>query len=448
MICKPIIPDYEVNILDFGAVADGKTLATGEIANAIDACAGHGGGRVVIPSGLWLTGPILLKSNIELHLCAGAVVVFTPEYDQYPLRRVSLNGVRYVLVTAPIYGEDLENIAITGKGVFDGSGDHWRPVKQYKVTKRQWTTLVNSGGIVDETNKIWWPHKSALEGQKKLAELIARDAPLDEYGTVRIFMRPRLLSLINSKRIMIDGPTFQNSPMWNLHPLLCQDILIRNISIRNLWYSQNGDGLDLESCKNVVVEDSIFDVGDDAICLKSGRDEIGRKIGVPTENIIVRNCKVYHGHGGFVVGSEMSGGVHNAKITNCQFMGTDVGLRFKSRRGRGGIVEDIIIENIDMIDVKGPAIMFDLFYGGNSTESKSVSVKTPEFKNISFKNICCRGADIGIYLRGLPEMPLKNLKFEQVAITADQGTFIEHSVDHIFADVMIEDEEGKVLFNS
>lgn len=446
---EPVFADNILNICDFGAISDGKTLNTDAINKAINECARIGGGQVIIPKGLWLTGPIILQSNINLHLEAGALVVFTPDHQQYPIRSVDLNGVKNVIVTAPIFGEKLENIAITGTGIFDGFGHFWRPVKKFKMTEKQWVRLIDSGGVLNESKTIWWPNKDALNSQRRLEDLIAVDAPLKDYDEVRTYLRPRLLQFINCRSIMLDGPTFQNSPMWNIHPLLCEDIIIRNIFVRNPWYSQNGDGLDLESCRNVLVENSIFDVGDDAICLKSGKDEMGRKIGVPTEQVLIRDCTVYHGHGGFVIGSEMSGGVRNVTVKNCQFIGTDVGLRFKSTRGRGGIVEDISVEQIDMINIEGAAIILDLYYetGIDNEQIPKVSIETPQFKNVSFDQITCRGADIGIFLRGLPEMPLENLEFNNVMITANNGVSIVNSENHQFNQVTITDVDGNILFN-
>jgi polygalacturonase len=214
-----------------------------------------------------------------------------------------------------------------------------------------------------------------------------------------------MVKIENSKRVMFDGPVFQNSPAWGIHPLMVEDLTVRNITVRNPWYSQNGDGIDVESCKNVIVENSNFDVGDDAICIKSGKDEDGRKRGIPCENLIIRNNIVYHGHGGVTVGSEMSGGVRNMHVSNCTFMGTDVGLRFKSNRGRGGVVENIFISGIRMTNIPTHAISFDLFYGGQSVfemleaeikdnlaNAEPVTEETPQFKNISIKNITVKGA--------------------------------------------------------
>lgn len=449
-IVEPIFPEHTVDITDFGAVPGGKALNTEAINAAIAACAGQGGGRVVIPRGLWLTGPIVLQSNVNLHLERGALVLFTPEYDQYPVRKVNLRGIEQVMVTPPLFGEGLENIAITGNGVFDGSGHHWRPVKRMKMTEGQWRRLVESGGVVDADGRIWWPNAAALNGAAAYRQLAEANAPLEDYETVRVFLRPRLMNLINCRNILINGPVFQNSPMWNLHPLLCENVIIRNITVRNPWYAQNGDGLDLESCRSVIVENSIFDVGDDAICLKSGKDETGRKIGVPTENVLVRDCTVYHGHGGFVVGSEMSGGVRNVTVTRCEFIGTDVGLRFKTTRGRGGVVEKIDIDQINMINIDGPAIIFDMYYDAapKGEEAVLVTEGTPEFRDVTIRNVVCRGAGTGIFLRGLPEMPLRRLKFNNIQITANKGVFISACEDPVFHDVLVENEQGQVLFKS
>jgi polygalacturonase len=213
-----------------------------------------------------------------------------------------------------------------------------------------------------------------------------------------------------------------------------EDLTVRNITVRNPWYSQNGDGIDIESCKNVIVENCNFDVGDDAICIKSGKDEDGRQRGVPCENLVIRNNIVYHGHGGVTVGSEMSGGVRNMHVSNCTFMGTDVGLRFKSNRGRGGVVENIYISDIRMIDIPTHAISFDLYYGGQSVSEmlesgnmnrmakpEPVSVETPQFKNISIRDIVVNGALQAVFLQGLPEMNLENIKLSNLIIEADNG---------------------------
>jgi DNA sulfur modification protein DndE len=233
--------------------------------------------------------------------------------------------------------------------------------------------------------------------------------------------------------VLIEGVTFQNSPAWCLHPLLSQHLTFRGITVRNPWNAQNGDGLDLESCRYVIVENSTFDVGDDAICIKSGRDEEGRKRGVPTEDVIVRNCTVFHGHGGFVVGSEMSGGARNIFVYDCNFLGTDIGLRFKTTRGRGGVVEKIYIRNIRMNNIGGAAILFDMYYmakdpltmfaGADNPEIEfqPVTEATPRFKDIHINNVVCKGAETAIFVRGLPEMNITGITLENISMQTKKG---------------------------
>jgi polygalacturonase len=434
---EPRIPNNRVTITAYGAVGDGLTKNTQAFEKAIAAAAAQGGGTVVIPRGLWLTGPIVLRSNINLHAEAGSMIIFSKDFNDYPLVKTSFEGLNTVRCQSPISGKDLENVAITGPGTFDGSGEAWRPVKKSKMTEAQWKTLVASGGVLSDDAKTWYPSENSKKGDTKdNFNVPIHFTRMEQFEAVRDFMRPVMVSLIGCKKVLLDGPTFQNSPAWNLHPLLCEDVTLRNLNVRNPWYSQNGDGLDLESCKNALVYNNTFDVGDDAICFKSGKDKDGRDRGIPTENVIVKNNVVYHGHGGFVVGSEMSGGVRNVHVSNCTFMGTDIGLRFKSTRGRGGRVENIWISNIDMINIPTQAISFNLFYGGNSpvldegqsagTEARKenlvpVTAETPSFRNIYMKNITVAGADEALALQGLPEMNLQNVKLENAVLKARKG---------------------------
>lgn len=327
------------NITKFGAVADGQTLNTEAFRKAIDACSQQGG-VVLVPRGLWLTGPIQLKSNVNLHVQRGALVQFSNKLSDYKLIKTNWEGEDAVRNQSPISGYDLVNIAITGEGTFDGAGDAWRMVKKEKLSEGQWQKLVKSGGFLDEKGTTWYPTASSLKGSlsPKIWVIPAgqTDVDFNRYTEVKDFLRPNMLSLQRCKQILLEGFTIQNSPAWTIHPLLCDNITLRNVTAKNPWYGQNTDALDLESCRNGLVEGCTFDVGDDGICIKSGRDEQGRKRGVPTENFIIRDTKVYHAHGGFVIGSEMSGGARNIYVTNCTFMGTDVGLRFKTARGRGG----------------------------------------------------------------------------------------------------------------
>ncbi|GAB3985869.1 glycoside hydrolase family 28 protein [Spirosoma daeguense] len=421
-----------MNIQKFGAVADGLTLNTSAINKAIEQCNRAGGGVVLIPRGLWLTGPVTLKSNVNLHLAEGALLQFSDQRSIYPLVNTNWEGEDAVRNQAPISGTDLDNIAITGKGILDGAGDVWRMVKRSKMTDDQWKKLVASGGVVNDKKDQWYPSEQSFKGANMAVKKAGQ--PMSYYEDIKDFLRPNMLSLVRCKKVLLEGITFQNSPAWCLHPLLCEHITLRKVTAKNPWYAQNGDGLDLESCRNGLVEDCTFDVGDDGICIKSGRDEQGRKRGIPTENIIVRNCRVYHAHGGFVIGSEMSGGVRNLYVSNCQFMGTDVGLRFKTARGRGGVVENIFVDGIDMTNIAGEAILFDMYYAakdpvpqhGESNElpvipAQPLTEGTPQFKSFQIRNVTCKGAETGILIRGLPEMAVKDILIENAVLQSHKG---------------------------
>jgi polygalacturonase len=437
VVSEPGFPDYTVSITGFGAVNDGQTLNTKAINDAINDVNKKGGGKIIIPRGLWLTGPIILKSNINLYIEDGALVIFSSDKDLYPLIETSFEGNNTYRCISPIYGKDLENIAITGGGIFDGTGQVWRPVKKEKTTESQWKRLIKSGGVTSNDDKIWYPSKSYQEGQSMSENNVPTQlTKMEDLVRIKDFLRPVMVSLVNCKRILIDGPVFQNSPAWCLHPLMCEDLTIRNVTVKNPWFSQNGDGLDIESCKNTLVYNSSFDVGDDAICIKSGRDEDGRKRARPTENLVIKNCLVYHGHGGVTIGSEMSGGVKNVSVSACTFLGTDVGIRFKSNRGRGGVVENIYFSDINMINIPTQVISFNMYYKGMSVsemladgtnvetttgEPPRVTEETPHFKNISIKNITCKGAFQAVYLEGLPELNLEHITLENIDIEADNG---------------------------
>ena len=441
---QPVFPDYTRSITEFGAIADGITLNTEAFAKAIDAVAQQGGGTVTVPAGLWLTGPIVLKSNINLHLEENALVLFTADHTQYPIIKTSFEGLETRRCQSPVSANGAENIAITGKGVMDGNGDTWRPVKKGKMTSSQWKKLVASGGVLNEKGDVWYPSEGSIKGANACKEFNVPEGieTEEEWNSIRDWLRPVLLSFIKCKKVLLEGVTFKNSPSWCLHPLegvtfknspswclhplSCEDLTIYNISVSNPWYSQNGDALDIESCNRVLVLDSSFDAGDDGICIKSGKDESGRLRGEPCQNVIIRNNVVLHGHGGFVVGSEMSGGVKNIYVDNCTFLGTDVGLRFKSTRGRGGVVENIHINNINMINIPNEALIFDLFYGGNAPGEGDapgapkeeavppVTEETPAFempiKNIFLENVTISDAKDGVTLNRAENATLKNVK--------------------------------------
>lgn len=458
---QPSFPAREVNITQFGAKGDGKTLNTEAINKAIQTVNQQGGGKVIIPNGIWLTGPIELLSNVNLYTEENALVLFTDDFNAYPIIETSFEGLETRRCQSPIYARNAENIAITGLGTFDGAGDSWRPVKKGKMTASQWNKLIKQGGVVD--NDIWYPTEGSLKGAKACKnfnnpEGIETD---EEWNEIRPWLRPVLLSIVKSKKVLLEGVTFKNSPSWCLHPLSCEHITINQVKVFNPWYSQNGDALDLESCNNALIINNIFDAGDDAICIKSGKDEDGRKRGEPCQNVIVKNNKVLHGHGGFVVGSEMSGGVKNIYVSDCTFLGTDVGLRFKSTRGRGGVVEGIYINNIHMIDIPHEPLLFDLFYGGKGAGEETeeelagrmkanippVTEETPAFRNIHISNVVCNGSGRAIFFNGLPEMPIENVTVRNVVINdATQGIVISQAKNVTLENVSVETqgEELKV----
>ncbi len=434
----PIFKKDTLNIKSFGAKPDGLTLNTKSINDAIIASNKNGGGVVLIESGLWLSGPIELKSNVNLHLKEGALLLFTADKSQYKLVEANWEGQKAIRNQPPISGTNLQNIAITGQGIIDGNGDVWRAVKKDKLTDSQWKKRIQSGGVLSEDKKLWMPSESYAKGnQTEHASSVMPGKTMADFEGMKDFYRPNLLVLTNCKTILLEGVTFQNSPAWCLHPLICEDLTLKNLTVKNPWYAHNGDGVDVESCKNVLIENSIFDVGDDGICIKSGRDEDGRKRGIPTENVIVRNNVVHHAHGGFVIGSEMSGGAKNIYVYNNSFIGTDIGLRFKTTRGRGGVVENIYISNINMIDIPGEAILFDMYYAakdpillaGEKREAPKtvllpVTEETPQFKNFFIKNIFVNGAEKALFIRGLPEMNIKNINLENLVIQAKKGVEI------------------------
>lgn len=428
-------------VTQFGAKADGLTLNTKSIQAAIDACYKKGGGTVLVPAGLWITGPLVLRSNVNLHLAQNAWLQFTRDHDAYALVEGNWEGLPAVRNQSPISATNAENIAITGKGIIDGNGDSWRAVKKDKLTETQWKNLVASGGLLGEDGKTWYPSQQYVNGTKTKEPGVLKDGKTAaDFADIKDFLRPNLLVLTNCRRVLLEDVTFQNSPAWCLHPLLCEDLTVRNVTAKNPWYAQNGDGIDIESCRNVLLEGSVFDVGDDGICIKSGRDEEGRKRNRPTENLTVRNCTVYHAHGGFVIGSEMSGGARNLKVTDCNFIGTDIGLRFKTTRGRGGVVEKIDIRNINMKDIAGEAILFDMYYMAKDpvplagekrelpkVEFKPVDETTPVFRDFFISNVTCNGAAKAIFVRGLPEMNVQNIRMENMLLQAAKGVDIQEA---------------------
>ena len=445
-VVYPSIPERSADISDFGAKGDGQTLCTDAFAQAIRQLSDKGGGRVIVPAGIWRTGPITLESNIELNIHKNAVVVFDPDQSLYPIIDTNFEGLDVRRCLSPINADGAHDIAITGEGVIDGSGEAWREVKRRKVSDDQWKRITARGGFIPEDGKAWYPDEGYYKARLTAGSLNFPDPSLDEQE-IKTFLRPVMVSLRNCERVLLQGCTFQNSPCWNIHPLYCKNLIIKNINVRNPHYSANGDGIDIDACENVILSDSTFDVGDDAICIKSGKDEDGRRHGRACRNLIITGCTVYHGHGGFVVGSEMSGGVENILVRDCRFLGTDVGLRFKSTRGRGGLVRNIWCERIYMKDIVTYGVIFNLYYAGVAATEMSngafqpyippVDETTPEFKDCHFSEIVCSGAGQAIYINGLPEMPVKNIDFSSCTFSAAKSAEVNYAENVTFSDVTV-----------
>jgi DNA sulfur modification protein DndE len=446
-------PDRAVSIADFGAVADGQTMNTKAFTDAIQSCAKAGGGRVNVPAGIWLTGPIRFESNINLHLETGALILFSRNRDDFPLIPVPAPNSKNYACAYPIYGYNVENVAITGDGIIDGSGEQWRPMKRNKYTDGQWNDKMKSGGVVSPDGQMWWPSAQAMNGEEYLKSLRKEKKSLvkEDFAGAKDFLRPNMVVFHSCKKILLDGPTFRNSPKFCINPVQCEHVVIRNIKIQNDWNAQNGDGLDIGSSHTVLVYKCTVDAGDDAICLKPGIVDKGRNWTTACENIIVADCIVYHGHGGFVIGSETYGGTRNISVRNCLFVGTDVGLRFKSSRSRGGLTENVYIDGIRMKNIAGSAIQFDSYYEddkparGEIRTSAPITDRTPLFQKFSIKNIVCNGAAQAISVQGLPEQFIRDIDLTNITISARTGVTCLDAEKLQFTNVKILSEQGPVF---
>ena len=440
----PFFQDKTFNIKDFGAVGDGHTMNTEAFKKAIEACSEAGGGTVLVPPGLWITGPIELKSNVDFHVERGALILASPDHNDYPIIKRPEGGYA---VAPLIYGFNLENIAVTGSGLLDGNGTTWRPLKRSKVNESLWKKFVKSGGVTNSDNSIWYPSKAARDGMKEFAELrkSKKEITMEDLLPFRDAMRPRLVLLINCRKMLINNITLENSPTFALNPIFCEDLVIRNIKVNNEYWAQNGDAIDIGMSKNVLVYNCTITAGDDGICMKSGNSKNSDEPAL--QNIVITGCVVYHAHGGFVTGSETNGGMHNIFVSNCDFVGTDIGLRFKSSRNRGGLVDNIFIKNIYMKDIVNEAILFNTYYENSSKDVKAVPVndKTPIFKNIFIDSIYCDGAKLAVSADGLPEMPIQDIKISNSYFSGNQGFESKYAKGFTLNNVEIIPESGPVF---
>lgn len=409
-------------ITDFGAGSDNK-LNTDAIQTAIDTAFNKGGGKVIVPTGEFLTGAIFLKDNIELYLSPGAVLKFSDQQEDYPVVTSRWEGVMREVYASCLYAENAKNISVTGFGTMDGNGLKW------------WHIFRN------EREKLSYP-------------------------------RPKLISFDNCSNITIKDVTLMNSPSWTVNPIRCQNITIDNLSIYNPANSPNTDGIDPESCKNVRISNCHIDVGDDCIAIKAGTEDTSEHISC--ENITITNCTMIHGHGGVVLGSEMSGDIRNVTISNCVFQDTDRGIRLKSRRGRGGVVEDIRVNNIVMEGVICPFILNLYYFCGPKGKDKYVwdknpypiTEETPMFRRIHFSQITARNVHASAgFIYGLAEQYVSEITFSDIAISMaenaipgkpammagiedmkSRGFYIGFAKDILFNQVIVENHEGPAFY--
>jgi polygalacturonase len=406
-IVPPTFPDRDFDITKFGAVRDGADC-TEAIRRSIEACSGAGGGRVVVPAGRFVTGAVHLRSNVNLHLSREATLAFSRDPRHYlPAVLTRFEGTELMNYSPFIYAFDQTNVAITGEGTLDGQAN----------------------------NEYWWPWKGSAEygwkkgapnynaSRQRLLEMGERNVPVAQrvFGEGDYF-RPQFIQPYRCRNVLIEGVRIVNSPMWELHPVLCHNVTIRGVTI--VSHGPNNDGCDPESCRDVLIDHCVFDTGDDCIAIKSGRNGDGRRLNVPSENIIVRGCEMRDGHGGVTVGSEISGGCWNVFAYDCHMDSPrlDRALRLKNNAMRGGVLHDIYMRNVTVGQVSDSVLSIDFYY-----EEGDKGPFTPVARDIEVRNVTSRKSPYGVYLRGFANAPIENVRvldchFENVA----KGNVIEN----------------------
>ena len=409
-------PATSVNIAQFGAVPDGKTECTEAFEAAIKELSSKGGGHVIVPRGVWKTGPIVLKSNIDLHLAKGATILFSENKELYVQKNDPRDGSKKC--NALIRASKCENIGITGKGVIDGQGFIWRPIKEKKLKKggagEFWDEALALGGTIkpdDKTYSLWYPFN--LNPELGIPNIAATPEIQEK-------MRPHLVNITDSKNVVIEGVTLRNSPKFHLVPTRVQNLIVENVTIDCPWWAQNGDAMDPGNVQVALIAGCHVSAGDDGICMKGGVGTKGVEAG-PQRDFLICNDTVYRAHGGFVIGSEFSGGMQRLIVKDCMFDGTDIGCRFKSAPGRGGWCEDIYCYNITMKNIREAAFLFQSGYadrsagGRGATDSDDKSKFYPEWSNFTFRNITCVNAKKAVDIEGLKGLPVHDLLFDGVS---------------------------------
>lgn len=408
-----------------GADSKGMISCTRLINQTIEKAFSEGGGILYFPAGIYLTATIHMKSNITLHLESGAILRFSDHFEDYlPFVTVRWEGTVMNTLSPLIYAKGADNLTITGRGTFDGNGFKW-----WTWEKETRELIKANGGKLPSLNKLqrmWMEANDNLEISDCYKPALER----------RMF-RPPFIQFYECTNVLIEKVKIVNSPFWTINPAFCDNVTVHGVTINNPSKDPKGpntDGINPSSCRNVRISDCLISVGDDCITIKSGRDADGRKYGKACENITITNCVMLSGHGGVVIGSEMSGGVRRITISNCVFDGTNSGIRLKSSRGRGGTVEELRIDNIVMKNIQRNAFIFDLFYDKTS-KVEPVSERTPVFRNIHLSNITGSSIKQIDYIKGLEEMPVQNLTFSNINIKAEIGFIIDFAQDIRFDNV-------------
>ena len=392
----PTIPSNQVSILECGGVGDGMTLNTEAFAKAISKLNKMGGGHLNVPAGIYLTGLISLKDNIDLHLEKNAIIVFSEDKNDH-IKTNPATGLKEKRASNAITASKRTNISITGEGTIDGNGEWWRAVKRGKVSDVEWKQYQDMGGTVSAKGDLWYPFN--LKNEPNVASTMEEQ---ENY-------RNHMIRFTDCTNVLVKGVTLLNAPRFHFIPTRCKNVIIDGITVKCPWNAQNGDAIDISSCKDVLIVNNVIDAGDDGICMKGGAGDSGVKAG-PCENINIQDNTVYHAHGGFVIGSEFSGGMKNIVVRNNTFQGTDAGLRFKSAIKRGGKTENIFIDHIYMTDIAGDAITFETTYWDNHVGAKAPKAEekkmeyVPNFQDIHISNVYVRGCKNGIVAHGAEGM--------------------------------------------
>jgi polygalacturonase len=387
-------PTVTFDVTAYGATGDGDGRDTEALQAALDACA-ESGGTVTVPPGEYLTGPLRVGDETTLDLRAGATLSFVRDHEAFPAMESRWEGWDKTGFHPCLLVDEAENVEITGRGTVDGQGEYW------------WGFY----GVDDAD----LPESLA----DRLAEFDERNDRADDVSSFTL--RPPLFQVYRSENVSVSGVTFRNSPFWNTHVLYSKNVTISDVNIENPHDAPNGDGIDIDSSRFVRVSDTYINAGDDAICIKSGKNEEGRRVGEPASQITVTNCTVEAGHGGVVIGSEMSGDVRDVTVSNCTFTDTDRGIRIKTQRGRGGVVEDLRFDSIVMRRVACPFTMNGYYFMDIDSDPVPVDEGTPMVRNVSFSDITARDVESAGFLAGLPERRFENISFADVEIDATRS---------------------------